>query len=108
MQILKKPSEYMLLILAILFKGNPCKTGEVHEELIKRMNGKHPSRASVINYLGQLHANNHVTSESQTGKGGYHRVYTLKGNQLDFSMRLESQMNDQFREEYLEPLEALA
>lgn len=108
MQILKKPSEYMLLILAMLFTGNPWKTGEIHEELIKRMNGKHPSRTSVNNYLERLHAYNHVTFEPKTGKGGIHRIYTLKGNQLDFSMRLENQMNDQFREEYLEPLEALA
>ena len=108
MQILKKPSEYMLLIIAILFNGNPWTSGKIHEELIKRMNGKHPSRASVINYLKRLHAHNHVTLETRTGKGGYYRIYTLKGNQLDFSMRLESQMNNQFREEYLDPLEALA
>jgi len=107
MKIIITPSKYKLLILGLLFNGNPWTTGEVHEELIKRMNGKHPSRASVINYLKTLAVHNYVTFEERTGKGGYHRVYTLEGNQLAFSMRLENQMNDQFREEYLEPLEAL-
>ena len=109
MNILKKPSEYMLVILGLLFNGEPRSSAEIHEALIRRMKpGTHPSRASVINFLKKLNESNHVTFEEQTCQGGYRRVYTLEGDQLDFSMRLGSQMNDQFRKEYLEPLEALA
>ena len=106
MQILKKTPEYQILILGMLFEGKPLITKQVHSRLIEKMNGKHPSRASIINYLNKLVDYHHATFEEESGKGGFHRIYTLKGNRDDFTNRLTLQMNTQFREEYLDPLEA--
>lgn len=108
MNILKKVPLYKILILGMLFEGKPLNTKKVHTHLIKEMNGKHPSRASVIIFLNKLVDHNHVTFEEVTGKGGYHRIYSLKGTPDDFTNRLTLQMNTQFSEEYLIPLEALS
>lgn len=101
-----KPSEYMIQVWKIILCGLSFTTREVHNTLIKKMNGKHPSRASVINYLDSMVATGLVTYEEDTGKGGVHRVYTLKGTQKDFSDTLSMLNNEQFLEAYMIPLGA--
>ncbi len=107
MQILKKPSEYMLVILGLLFQGESWASSEIHTQLIKIMDGKHPARASVINFLNLLVDNHHATFKHEACQGGPRRIYTLKGNREDFTNRLTQQMNLQFGELYLGPLEAV-
>lgn len=107
MNILKPCPYYKHEILGLLFQGNPLTSGEIHAKLIKLMEDKHPSRASVIQFLHYLEKYNHVTFEEESCQGGHKRVYTLKGTQEDFTHRLTLQMNTQFREEYLDPLEAV-
>lgn len=104
--MLKKVPIYKILILGMLFEGKPLISQKIHSRLIKEMNGKHPSRASVINYLNKLVVHNHATFEEESGKGGFHRIYSLKGDRDDFTNRLTLQLNTQFREEYLDPMEA--
>ena len=108
MQMIKEIQNYKVETLGILFEGKPTTSSQAHEKLINRMEGTHPSRASVINFLQSLFVHNHVSYETQTCKGGYRRVYTLKGNVDDFTNRLELQLNKQFREEYLDPIEAIS
>lgn len=106
MQIVKKPSEYMLLIIGLLFPGDSWKSGAVHTQLINDMGNKHPSRASVINFLNLLVESGYVEYETRTGKGGYHRVYTLKGTKEDFLTKLQLEQTEQFLETWMEPLGA--
>ncbi len=61
----------------------PVKSKDVH--LYLEQKGSHStrgtrntvSRASVINFLNNLVAEGVVTYEEDTGKGGYHRIYSL-------------------------------
>lgn len=107
MHILKKLQPYKIETLALLFNETPLKSIDVFLNLEKTMGDKHPSRASVINFLNSLVDNHHVTYEFGTGKGGHHRIYTLKGNRDDFTTRLQTQLLKEFHEEYLLSFEAV-
>ena len=106
MQIVKKPSEYMLLIIGLLFGGTSWITKDVHYHLVDTMNNRHPSRASVINFLNLLVEFGYVDFEEKTGKGGYHRIYTLIGTKEDFLKKLQLEQTEQFLLAWMEPLGA--
>ncbi len=61
----------------------PMKSGEMHSYLerkgVQTNSGKHGtvSRASVINFMNELVHDGILTYVEKTGKGGYHKVYSL-------------------------------
>ncbi len=104
MQIVKKPSEYMILIIGLLFGRSSHISREVHDHLINKMGNKHPSRASVINFLNLLVESGFVSFVEESGKGGYHRVYTLIGNKEDFLTKLRLDQTEEFLQIWMDPL----
>ena len=106
LSIVKKPSPYMIEMWKILLTGESVISRTFNDKLIKLLPGNHPSRASVINYLNALVESKLLTFESKNGKGGKHRIYTLKGTKEDFIARLKEINFNQFLVNYLEHLEA--
>ncbi len=106
LSIVKTPSAYMIEIWWVLLTGASVISKTVHDELKKLMPGTHPSRASVINYLNALVESKLLTFTENNGKGGKHRIYTLKGTKEDFIARLNEINFDQFQVNYMEHLEA--
>ena len=106
LSIVKTPSPYMIEMWIILLDGASVISRTIHDKLKKLMPGNHPSRASVINYLNALAESKLLTFESKNGKGGTHRIYTLKGTKEDFIARLKEINFDQFQINYMEHLEA--
>ena len=106
MQLVKKPSEYMLLILGLLFPGDSWTSGAVHIKLCTTTD-KAPSRASVIQFLKLLAESGYISFIEKSGKGGYHRVYTLIGTKEDFLTKLQLEQTEQFLLTWMEPLGAV-
>lgn len=69
-------TEYQAATIDELLIHEERKSGEIHHEL-KRREVK-TSRASVINFLNSLVDEGLVAFREATGKGGYHRIYSLK------------------------------
>lgn len=61
------------IISMIQEKKTGLVTSDIHAAL--EMEGYIISRASVINYCKKLAANDVISFEERTGKGGYHRIY---------------------------------
>ena len=68
-----KPYQHGLISM-ILESKKELTTSELHTAL--EAEGFIISRASVINYCKLLAANDVISFEERTGKGGYHRVYS--------------------------------
>lgn len=107
LNIVNKPSAYMIHIWKIILTGSSFSTREVFDKLYERMINVCPSRASVINYLNSLVDTGLITYEEATGKGGIHRIYTLKGTPDDFKDTLRLLSAKQIGEAYMIPLENL-
>jgi len=70
-----KPYQYGI-ITEILDKKENITSGEMHAHL--EFQGYTVSRASVINYLKKLAESGIIDAKEETGKGGYHGVYSAK------------------------------
>ena len=70
---LMKPYHHAIISM-ILESRTSVTTGDLHTKL--NAEGFIISRASVINYCKLLAANDVISFEERTGKGGYHRVYS--------------------------------
>ena len=60
----------------------------------------------MINYLNTLVESKLLTYDDESGKGGFHRVYTLKGTPEDFRSRIAEIGAKQFTAFYMDPLGA--
>ena len=70
-----KPYQYGI-ITHILDKKENVTSSDMHAHL--EFQGYTISRASVINYLKKLAAEDIIGVKEETGKGGYHGVYSAK------------------------------
>ena len=70
-----KPYQYGI-ITHILDQKEGITSGEMHAHL--EFQGYTVSRASVINYLKKLTESDIIGMKMETGKGGYHGVYSAK------------------------------
>ena len=60
------------------------------------------SRASIINYLNAMVDEDLLTYIEETGKGGHHRVYTVKYGESDLKQHLAETLIDKLLKEYPE------
>lgn len=74
-EIIMKPYQYGI-ITHILDKKENITSGDMHAHL--EFQGYTISRASVINYLKKLAESGIIYRKEETGKGGYHGVYSAK------------------------------
>jgi hypothetical protein len=58
------------------------------------------SRASIINYLNAMVDDELLTYTETTGKGGHHRVYTIKYDEAGFKQSIASQVISKLLKEY--------
>lgn len=65
---------------------------EVWSHVNENLNGKTISRASIINFLNSLVDEGVLDFDERTGKGGYHRVYKPKMDEVAFKRFLAETM----------------
>ena len=58
------------------------------------------SRASIINYLNSMVNDDLLTYTLATGKGGHHRVYTIKYDEAEFKQQLAVTIISKLLKEY--------
>jgi len=58
------------------------------------------SRASIINYLNAMVDDELLTYTLATGKGGHHRVYTIKYDEAAFKQQIAGQVIKKLLKEY--------
>jgi len=68
-------------------------SGVMYQHLIDTMDGKHPSRASVIFFLNALVDNEYLSYSDATGKGGHHRTYYTTLSKDELMMKISSDIN---------------
>ncbi len=56
------------------------------------------SRASIINYLNAMVDEDLLIYTEETGKGGHHRVYTMKYGEAEFKQRIAGQIISKLQE----------
>jgi Fe2+ or Zn2+ uptake regulation protein len=70
-----KPYQYRTITM-IIERKRGVKTSDVHSQL--EFEGIKISRASVINYMAKLAEEGVISFVEESGKGGFHRVYSAK------------------------------
>jgi len=58
------------------------------------------SRASIINHLNAMVDEELITYTEETGKGGHHRVYTIKYDEVAFKQQIAGQIISKLLQEY--------
>lgn len=70
-------------------EGTGLKSRTVHTHVNKRLDGgKSISRASIINFLNAMVDEGVLDYIEETGKGGYHRVYSARLDEAGFKRSL--------------------
>lgn len=82
---LLKPYQYKMLQLATE-QRHGITTGDMHDKLF--FHDIETSRASVINYLRYLEEYGLMDFTEESGKGGYHRVYSMKLTMEELETRI--------------------
>ncbi|MHA1840188.1 MAG: hypothetical protein ACTSYO_09585 [Candidatus Ranarchaeia archaeon] len=73
----------------------------VWENVNQRLSGT-ISRASIINYLNNMVDEDLLTYTDTTGKGGYHRIYTIKYTPTEFKKHIAERVIHKLLQEYPE------
>jgi hypothetical protein len=58
------------------------------------------SRASVINYLNAMVEDRLLTYTEKTGKGGYHRIYTIRYSEPELRQHIAQTLITKLQDEY--------
>ena len=72
---------------------------KVWENVNDRLQGS-ISRASIINYLNAMVDDKLLTYTEETGKGGHHRVYAMKYDEVAFKQQIAGQIISKLLQEY--------
>lgn len=104
MELMKTFQPYKTRIMNLLFKGEPIKSIDAYAHCEFHMKGGHPSRATVINFLGMLEESQYLKSEKRTGKGGYHKIYSMAISRTEAIHKLASDLNIEFNAKILSVL----
>ncbi len=104
MELLKTFPAYKTEILNLIFEGEPLKSIDAYTRCFINMNGDHPSRASVINFLELLEKSQYLQSTKHSGKGGYHKIWKLAISKDEALLKLSSDLNAEFIDKILSRL----
>ncbi len=94
--------EWHVPLIEKFFSGFPLKSSEAHSFLkkkgIKARQGRGTvSRASVIFFLNDMIDDGLLEYTKDTGKGGYHRIYTMPLTREEFAHKIISLFVDTLR-----------
>ncbi len=79
---------------------------EVHQYVNEKLDGS-ISRASVINFLNAMVDEGVLNYVEETGKGGYHRVYTPKFDEVGFRKYVAETMVSSLLQDFPEETKAV-
>jgi len=93
--------DYQVEALRYLWTVQPegANSRAVWENVNHRLHGS-ISRASVINYLNAMVDEDLITYTEVTGKGGHHRVYTMKYDEAEFKQQIAGLIITKLLREY--------
>lgn len=106
MELLKTFPEYKALLFKLLFLNDKIKTIDAHNYLKLEMQDKAPSRASTINFLADLAESGYATFNEESGKGGFHRVYSMAMPKDEALEKLQKEVFTEFWEKIAKNLVA--
>ena len=95
MKLIKKVSEYKIAIIRRFFDDPSNLNSRQIYNFLKTTMEKHPSRASVINYMNELCEDGYMKFIEKTGKGGYHRIYFLDMSNDEFTDKIYKDTQEQ-------------
>lgn len=104
MELMKNFQPYKTRILNLLFEGEPIKSRDAYEHCVFHMNENHPCRASVIKFLQLLENSQYLTTETTSGKGGWHPIYSLAMPKENIMRKMLTDLEAEFIDKVLSGL----
>ena len=100
-KVLKEHEEYALRYFWDEEYGKGT-TKQVYDYINEKLEGETISRATVINFLAYMAELGVLEASQESGKGGYHAVYTAGMGEVDFRKYILSMVIDSMMKDYPE------